>query len=97
MTTSVSTGEVIEFVSTLKACASMRLYDIKFRTHDETSKDEKQHNTVEKSTSKQQICISDGSRFRCAKNLTHTPSASGSYGRLAGRPADESLVVLKKI
>ena len=59
------------------------LYDIKFHTRDETSKDEKQHDATDKSTSKQQVCISDGSRLRCAKNWTHASSAS--------RPADESL------
>ena len=59
-------------------------------TCNEILKDEKQHDAVDKSTSKQQVCIY-GSRLRCAKNWTHTPSASGSYGR----PADESLVVLK--
>ena len=36
-----------------------RLHDKKFHTHDETSKDEKQHDTVDKSTSKQQFCIND--------------------------------------
>ena len=58
----------------------------KFHTRDETSsetsKDEKQHDAADK----QQVCISDGSRLRRAKNWTHTPSASdGSYGRQAGR------------
>ena len=61
----------------------------------ETSKDEKQHDAVDKSTSKQQVCVSDGIFLRRAKNWTHAPSASGSYGRQAGRPADKSLVVLK--
>ena len=37
------------------------LYDAKFHTHDEILKDEKQHNVVDKSTSKQQACVSDGS------------------------------------
>ena len=45
-------------------------------------KDEKQHDTVDKSTTKQQVCVSDGS---CAKNWIHTSSASGSYGKPAGR------------
>ena len=58
-------------------------------------KDEKQHDTADKSTSKQQVCISDGSCFHCAKIWTHTPSASGSYGRPAVQSADKSLVVLK--
>ena len=67
------------------SCAQAgRLYDVKFHTRDETSKDEKQHDAADKSTSKQQVCISDGSRLRCAKNWTHTPSASGSYNRQAG-------------
>ena len=73
-----------------------RLYDVKFHTRDETSKDEKQHDAVDKSTSKQQVCISDGRCLCYAKNWSHTPSASGSYGRQAGRPADGTLV-LKKI
>ena len=68
-----------------------RLYDVKFHTRDETLKDEKHRDTADKSASKQQVCVLDGSHLRCAKNWTHTPSASGSYGR----PADESLVVLK--
>ena len=67
--------------------------DVKLHTRDETLKDEKQHYTVDKSTSKQQVCVSDGIRLRCAKNWTHTPSTSGSYGKLAGRPADKSLAV----
>ena len=53
--------------------------------------DEKQHDAADKSTSEQQVCILDDSRLHYAKNWTHTPSVSGSYGR----PADESLVVLK--
>ena len=48
------------------------------------SLDEKQHDRVDKSTSKQQVCVSGGSHFRCAKNWTHTPSVSGSYGWQAG-------------
>ena len=60
-------------------------YDVKFHTHDETSKDEKQHDVVYKSTSKQQVCVSDGSLLCCAKNWIHAPSISGSYGRQAGR------------
>ena len=63
------------------------LYDVKLQTHDETSKDEKQHYAVDKSTSKQQVCVSDGIHLRCAKNWIHTPSASRSYGRLAVRQA----------
>ena len=30
-----------------------------------TLKDEKQHDTADKSTSKQQVCISDGSHLHC--------------------------------
>ena len=40
-----------------------------------------------KSTSKQQVCVSDKSFLRHAKNWTHTPSTSGSYGRQASRPS----------
>ena len=58
----------------------------------ETLKGEKQHDTVDKSTSKQQVCVSDGIFLCRAKNWTHTPSASGSYSRQAGQ---ESLVVFK--
>ena len=54
------------------------LYDVKFHTRNETSKDEKQHDTANKSTSKQQVYILDSSCLRCAKNWTHTSSASGS-------------------
>ena len=68
------------------------LYGIKFRTCDEASKDEKQYDAADKSASKQQVCVLDGSRLHCAKNCTHTPSASGSYSR----PADKNLIVLKK-
>ena len=50
-------------------------------TRDETLKDEKQHDAEDKSTSKQQVCVSDGSFLCCAKNWTHTPSDSGSYSR----------------
>ena len=57
------------------------LYDVKFYTHDKTLKDEKQHDAMDKPTSKQQVCISDSSHLRCTKNWTHTSSASGSYGR----------------
>ena len=35
------------------------LYDIKFHTRDETLKNEKQRDTADKSTSKQQVCVSD--------------------------------------
>ena len=58
-----------------------KLYDVKFHTRDETLRDEKQHDAAHKCTSKQQVCILDGSHLCCAKNWTHTPSASGSYGR----------------
>ena len=61
------------------------LYDAKFHTRDEISKDEEQHDAANKSASKQQVCISDGSHLLRAKNWTHTHSASGSYGRPAGR------------
>ena len=61
------------------------LYDVKIHTCDETLKDEKQHDTADKSTSKKQMCILDGSFLCRAKNWTQTPSASGSYGRQAGR------------
>ena len=61
------------------------VYDIKFHTHDETSKDEKQHDAVDKSTSKQQVCILDGSLLCYAKNWTHIPSASGCYARSYSR------------
>ena len=60
-----------------------RLYNVKFHTRDETSKDKKKHDAADKSTSKQQVCILDGSRLRCAKKWTHMPSASGSYDRHA--------------
>ena len=60
------------------------LYYVKFHTYDETLKDEKQHDAADKSTSKQQVCVSDSSCLRCAKNWVYTPSASGSYGRQAG-------------
>ena len=52
---------------------------------DETLKDKKQHDTADKSTLKQQVCVQDGSRLRCAKNWACTPSASGSYGWQAGK------------
>ena len=58
-------------------------YDIIFHTCDETLKDEKQHDTADKFTSKQQVCVSDGSFFYRAKNWTHTPSGSRSYGKQA--------------
>ena len=48
-------------------------------------------------TSKQQVCVLDAIRLRCAKNWTHTPSASGYYSRQAGNLTDKSLVVLKKL
>ena len=65
-----------------------------FHTRDETLKYEKQHHAMDKST---QFCILDSIRLHCVKNWTHTPSASGSYGRQTGQPrlADKSLVVLK--
>ena len=58
---------------------------VKFHTHDETLKDEKR-DTTDKSTSKQQICISDGSCLCCDKDenlvlVSLTPSASGSYSK----------------
>ena len=65
--------------------------DYDFHTRDETSKDEKQHDAADKSTSKQQVSILDSSRLHCAKNWTRTPSASGSYGRQAGRQKKTSL------
>ena len=37
----------------------------------------------------------DGKLLRCAKNWTHTPSASGSYVSQASRLLDEKLVVLE--
>ena len=43
------------------------------------------------------VCVLDGIHLCCAKNWTHTPSASGSYGRQAGQQADESLVVQKNL
>ena len=58
------------------------------------SKDEKLHEAVYKSTSKHQVCVLDGSHLLCAKNWTHTPSASESYGRLAAWQADKNLIVL---
>ena len=65
-------------------------YDIKLHTCHETLKDEKQIDTVDKSTSKQQACVSDGIYLCCAKNWTHTCSIRGSYGRYA----DKNLVLL---
>ena len=81
-------------VLTLTVCTS-GLYDIKFQTCDETLKDKKQHYAVNKSTSKQQVCISDGIRLHCAKNWTNTPSANGSYGKPAGR--QKKALLFKKI
>ena len=49
---------------------------------------------VGKCNSKQQICVLDGIRLHCAKNWTYTPSASVSYGKQAGRPAGENLIIL---
>ena len=69
------------------------LYDVKFHTCHDTLKDEKQHDAVDKSTSKQQVCVLDGICLCCAKNWTYTPSASGSYGR----QADESLNFFKML
>ena len=34
---------------------------------------------MDKSTSKQQVCVSDDSLLCCAKNWAYTPSASGSH------------------
>ena len=66
----------------------MQLFFIRFENN-ETYKDErKHHGTVDKSPSKQYVCVTDGKCLHCAKNWTHTPSASGSYisqaSRLAG-------------
>ena len=73
------------------------LYDVKFHTHDETLKDEK-HDTVDKSTSKQQVCVLDSSHLCCAKNLTHTPIYIYIVlvGLMAGQQAYKNLIVLKK-
>ena len=61
---------------TQKACVQAGgLYNIKFHTHDETLKDEKQHDAMD----------TDSSFLCCAKNWTRTPSASGSYGRQGGK------------
>ena len=69
------------------------LCDIKFHTRDEILKDEKQHDALDKSTSKQQVCVSDGNFLHCAKNSTHNLLLVG----LNSRQADtRSLVVLKK-
>ena len=38
-------------------------------------------------------CVSDGSHPHCAENWTHTPSARGSYGRLAGRQKSSCLKI----
>ena len=45
----------------------------------------KQHDTVDKSTSKQQVCVSDSNYVHHAKNWTCTLNASGSYSRQADR------------
>ena len=54
---------------------------------DEISKNELQHDVVGKSTSKQQVCISNSNCIHHTKNWTHTLNASWSYGRPPGRQA----------
>ena len=53
-------------------CTSGRLCDVIQFTYDAPSKDEKKHDAVDKSTSKQQVHVSDGSRFPCAKAGPYT-------------------------
>ena len=61
-------------------------------------KDESNHHgAVDKSFSKQQICIVDANYILCEKNWTHTYSGTGSYCRQAGgrQVADEIQVNLE--
>ena len=52
--------------------------------------DEKNHHgALDKSSSEQQFHKSDVITFVVWKIWSHTPSATGSYGRPAGRQADE--------
>ena len=45
-------------------------------------KDERNHHgAVDKSFSKQRICIVDANYILCEKNWTHTRSGTGCYGR----------------
>ena len=74
------------------------LYDVKFHTCDETLKDDKQHDALDKSTSKQQVCVSDGSRLCCAKNWTiHLVLVGLTAGRQAGWQSDENFIDFLKL
>ena len=42
----------------------MQASAIKFHTRNETLEDEKQHDVADKSTPKQQVCVSDSSHLR---------------------------------
>ena len=56
-------------------------------------KDEKKlHGAVDESSSKQQFRTLDTITFVVRKIWSHTPSASGSYGRQAGRQSDEIVI-----
>ena len=59
-------------------------------------KDEENHQgAVDKSFSEQRIRIVDANYILCEKNWTRTRSGTGSYGRQAGRQADEIQVNLE--
>ena len=50
------------------------------------------YGTKDKCSSVQHICVLDMNHHSFEKNWTHTPSTSGSYGRLASWLADEMWV-----
>ena len=66
-------------------------YDVKFHTCDEICKDENQHDAVDKSTTKQQVSVSDVNCIYCINNLIYTPSDSGSCS--AGRSSIKKLIL----
>ena len=67
------------------------LLNVNMKTTEVESDQRKYHDgTMDKSLSKQQVCVTDGSRLCCGKNWTHTPGASGSYSRQVGSLSDKS-------
>ena len=53
------------------------------------------HGTVDESSSEQQIRESADYTLIVRKNWSPKPSATGSYGRQAGRPWDEIIIALE--
>ena len=58
---------------------------------------EKQHDTVDKFTSKQEACVSYGSHLRCAKNWTHIVGLTAGWQGALNHYCQHCIIMLHSI